>query len=83
MNVLARKIEHLPPSKIKMLITHNLILLFLNSSGYDGKMDPEIENFVRFWLRSRYNLAEVDEVGFQTGNSGIQFSDWVISGPIN
>ena len=24
-------------------------------------MDPEIENFVRFWLRSRYNLAEVDE----------------------
>ena len=33
-----------------------------NYSGYDGKMDPEIENFVRFWLRSRYNLAEVDEV---------------------
>ena len=46
-------------------------------------MDPEIENFVRFWLRSRYNLAEVDEVGFKTGNSGIQFSHWVISGPIN
>ena len=40
-------------------------------------MDPEIENFVRFWLRSRYNLAEVDEVCSDLSH----FSHWLASPP--